>query len=256
MNTSVARKLEQDEQVRDLNLGAQRTCVVRLDHSYVDFNGRPKPLKLSWHTGKPTPTSLGRATSITLWPEDGKDTVRLPLERAQAMFGLFTVPMLLEEEYDERRRKKMLADFRTERDRAIMAWGEFPRGQITERGNGGDIIGPCRFPPVIITVEEADGTAWEPIDVRALYELGSYRDTDTRPAFQRNEETIERDDELETLREQVEQMSANQNRLEGQIAGLAQALNGIAPALAALAKQNAEPKAEKPPAATPPKETK
>lgn len=203
----VAERPPEATEVRDLNAGAQRMCLIELSKEYVDFEGNPKTLSLSWNAGKPSPNSISRAVRKTLRPGE---QMRTTLERAQAWFGMFTLPFVLESIYDESKRESLLEQYDAEKKRAIMTWGEYPRGQATgPNNNGGEIIGPARIPPVTLIVEEADGTQWDAINLRELYELGEYYETTpSRTTFQRPGHAAEkdRDEELGRLREELAKM--------------------------------------------------
>jgi hypothetical protein len=220
---------------QDFGLNEQRTVIVYLDRSYVDEQGQPLKMKLEWNTGKASP--LSRAVKVRKILKPGEQ-VRIPLERAQAYFGLFTIPAALEDEYNEDKRESMLASFEHEKRRAIMTWGEFPRGQATERGNGGAEIGPARLPPVILTVENADGSKEDPINLRELYGLGKFRHTAIRPTFMQIEHEARNSDEIAAMRSEMSALAASNAQLTGLVTGFQAvfAAMGITPEkLAALA---------------------
>jgi hypothetical protein len=151
-------------QEKESNLKMQRMVEVRLGPDW------PRPIVLNWNQGIIGKT-IGAKTRRVVKP--GQSTL-LDIARAQSYFGMFTLPRDIEDVYDEKKREDLLAQFRLEKTRALLFWGDFPRAQNHER-DGNEPLGPHRFPDVFVTVIEADGDKWPEMGLRELYELeGQY----------------------------------------------------------------------------------
>jgi hypothetical protein len=152
------------------NLKLQRSVKLRLAPDW------PRPLVLTWNEGIVGKT-IGQKTRRVIKP--GQATL-LDIGRAQAYFGLFTMPRDIEDVLDETRRQAMLEAFLREKARAILTWGDFPKPQNHIR-SGEEALGPARMPDVFLTVIEADGDEWPEFRLRGLYDLGDYWDAELKP---------------------------------------------------------------------------
>jgi hypothetical protein len=122
-------------------------------------------IELKWHGGarhKPSP-------SIRL---KKNMTVVVPVKKARAWFGYFTIPHDAENERDEARVRDLRALYHVETERTKLAWGDYPRPR--KLSDGTDPIGPHRFPDVEVNVTEWDGQEWGWIRLHKLYNLGIF----------------------------------------------------------------------------------
>jgi hypothetical protein len=136
----------------------------------------PRPLVLAWTQGVVGKT-IGSKTKRTLKPGD---KTLLDIARAQAYFGMFTLPHDIEDVMDEKRRAGMLQQFDDMKARTLLQWGDFPKSS-NHMKDGNEPLGPCRFPDVFVTVIEADGERWPEMRLRDLYGWGDYWDAEQKP---------------------------------------------------------------------------
>lgn len=187
-------------------------CRVSLAKSW------PRPIDLSWKRDNRT-----RAQKIVLRP--GKSVV-LELGKAQAYFGMFTIPGMIETVNDIRKRERLAEQFKESRERAILLWGDSPKPARYGSGMTYEALGPARIPDVTCTVmnadEEADASA--PIRIRELYNVGEYVDAEhlVNPggfAAHKHAEELKASNDFEKA-SNAEQI----NVLQGQVATLTQLL--------------------------------
>lgn len=122
-------------------------------------------LTLHWHAGQ----RYKKSPTIEL--KKGM-TIVVPIKRARAWFGWFTVPHDMADEPDESKKRDLRQFFQVETERTKLAWG----GYVVPRklSDGMDPIGPHRFPNVEVNVIEWDGTEWGWMSLHELYKLGKY----------------------------------------------------------------------------------
>ena len=138
---------------------AEKQCRIELASDW------PRTVPLKWNVGG----RHGRDTVINLEP--GHSVVQ-PLSKAQVWCGPFAIPKEYAASTDDRVKKRLRDLWVRERTRILNQY-DYPRG---ERGYKPDMAptGPHRFPHFIVTVENADGTKDEPIDLHQMYKIGEW----------------------------------------------------------------------------------
>jgi hypothetical protein len=124
----------------------------------------PREYNFDWHPGKG-----GRRTVIVIRP--GQSIVQ-PLGKAQAHFGPFDMPRQYANTSDERLKTRIKHDWVEEKTRALARF-DYVRPLSIKR-DGYEPIGPHRFPHVIVTILEPDGTENKPMDLHELYKIGEW----------------------------------------------------------------------------------
>lgn len=167
-----------DAQDRDLNAKAMRMCQIRLDPQWKSWIEDPRKqqqryLRLQWNPGV---IPGGRWPGVQRRVLKPGDTTIIDIGRAQAWFGLFTVPTDVLDVIDEKKAEEMWRNYTLEKARTILTWGDFQKGALEEDKD--TTFGPARLPDVYLTVIEADGERWPEIRLRELYELGDYQEVD------------------------------------------------------------------------------
>ena len=185
--------------VEETAVELNRQCRIELGPT------RTTPVVLPWQLG-------AKKTTFVLDPAKNRTKCVVPLERAQAWLGFFTFPTLMESEKDPRRKDAMQRTYREERERALTTWGDYPRP--ARLADGTHPIGPHRFPDLVVTVLEQDGTEWEPIRLHEQYSLGEF---DT---LQFTDVIAERDEELATARQHNTFLEKQMAEIKGQVSVL------------------------------------
>ena len=212
--SAIAERTLREEAVRDERVGQDRVA-----HITMHKDESRALLDLSWHTGV---NGMQRGRRVVKILERGKK-IAIGLDRAISFFGPFMIPRDMEGETDEVRLREAQEHFREERMRALMTWGDYPRHN--KLSDGIEPIGPHRFPHVIITIEDGDGTRSEPFDLHQIYEIGEYDVPDLRPshfAGQRFDPTAalaEKEREVASLTSIVMQMKGQLELLTAQSIG-------------------------------------
>jgi hypothetical protein len=145
------------EQSKDV-IEAEKQCRITLHPD------APREYHFNWHPGKG-----GRNTVLVIKP--GQSIVQ-PLSKAQAHFGPFSIPREYAKTTDERRKNALRDTWVSEKTRALCRF-DYERPLSVKR-DGYEPIGPHRFPHVIVTVLEADGTEHAPMDLHELYKIGEH----------------------------------------------------------------------------------
>lgn len=192
--------------VEETAVELNRQCRIELGPN------RTTPLALPWNL-------MGKKTVFVLSPvQGGKRMCVVPLERAQAWFGFFTLERAIDQERDPKRKNLLLNTYREERERALNTWGDYPRPRKLSEGT--EPIGPHRFPDVICTVIEQDGTEWDPIRLHEQYRIGDF---DT---LQFNDPIAEQNAALETERAERSKLDLELAEMKGQMKALLVTVGG------------------------------
>jgi hypothetical protein len=151
------RTLEESRNVVDI----EKQCRIELHPEAPQAN-----IELPWHAGK------GHRPTVLLLKRGGTPVVQ-SLGKAQVWFGPFGLALEFSQTTDERRREKLREEYHREKMRILNRY-DYPRG--TGRGYNPSMepIGPHRFPDVVVTILEADGSEVGPYRLHELYKIGHW----------------------------------------------------------------------------------
>ncbi len=201
--TEEVLQLVNEPEERDVDFGRTARILLHKDDPR-------REIVLSWHPGR-NRTNLGRQRQMIV--KRGQ-TALVPIERARAWFGMFTIPFDLEDIKDENRRKNMRETFERERARTLLSWGDYPRPR--KLSDGQEPIGPHRMPHIIVTVIDGNGSEWNAIDLHEIYRVGEFDVEGLRPSDFAAAAEAEVSVERELVHENKE-LRSKLSKLEGQM---------------------------------------
>ena len=150
---------------RDALLASSKDVVEQEKQVRITLHpDAPREYNFDWHPGKG-----GRRTVLVVKP--GQSIVQ-PLGKAQSHFGPFDMPRQYAQATDERLRERIKHDWVVEKTRALARF-DYVRPLSVKR-DGYEPIGPHRFPHIIVTILEPDGTEHKPMDLHELYKIGEW----------------------------------------------------------------------------------